>query len=72
MLMTSIDMLKKSHRQNLAALSFDAKIAILIQMQKIAREMALSSGRPFKGVVWCEENVSQPFQADRKPVVLKE
>jgi hypothetical protein len=50
-----IEIVKKHHRENLAALPFDLKITILINMQKIAREMALASGRPFKGTVWCEK-----------------
>lgn len=49
-----LETIKQHHRKNLAALPFDLKIAMLINMQKIAREMAVSSGRPFKGTVWCE------------------
>jgi hypothetical protein len=46
--------LKAQHRRDLAKLSFDEKIAVLIRMQKIAREMALAAGRKFNGVVWGE------------------
>ena len=48
--------LKEQHRCDLAKLSFDKKIAVLIRMQKIAREMALAAGRKFNGVVWGERN----------------
>ncbi len=54
----NIDAFKQHHRKNLAALPFDLKIAMLINMQKIAREMALAAGRPFKGTVWCEQQDS--------------
>jgi hypothetical protein len=50
-----IETIKQHHRKNLAVLPFDLKIAMLINMQKIAKEMALSAGRPFKGTVWCEK-----------------
>ncbi|GAK58083.1 hypothetical protein U27_05056 [Candidatus Vecturithrix granuli] len=56
----NIEVIKKHHRKNLAALPFDLKIAMLINMQKIAREMALAAGRPFKGTVWCEQPHRQP------------
>jgi hypothetical protein len=56
--------LKKQHRRNLAKLPFEIKIAMLINMQKIAQEMALSSGRKFKGTVWCEENLPEIIQDD--------
>ncbi|MCI0696057.1 hypothetical protein L0337_29160 [candidate division KSB1 bacterium] len=46
--------LKEQHRRDLAKLSFDEKIAALIRMQKMAREMALAAGRKFNGVVWGE------------------
>ena len=46
--------LKEQHRRDLAKLSFDEKVAVLIRMQKIAREMALAAGRNFSGVVWGE------------------
>ena len=59
-----IEVVKKHHRKNLAVLPFDLKIAMLINMQKIAREMALSSGRPFKGTVWCEKQRSHPQKKD--------
>jgi hypothetical protein len=71
-MLTSIETLKKHHRQNLAMLPFDAKIAILIRMQKIAREMAVSSGRTFKGVVWCEENISQSPQSETPTIAPDE
>lgn len=45
---------KEQHRRELAKLSFDEKIAVLIRMQKIAREMAQAAGRKFNGVVWSE------------------
>ncbi len=54
-----IETIKKQHRRNLAGLPFELKIAMLINMQKIAREMALSSGRTFKGTVWCEKKENQ-------------
>lgn len=59
---------KQHHRKNLAALPFDLKIAMLINMQKIAREMALAAGRPFKGTVWCEQPCAHaPTSNTRKP-----
>ena len=55
--------LKEQHRRDLAKLSFDEKIAILIRMQKIAREMALAAGRKFNGVVWGErESEAKAFR----------
>jgi hypothetical protein len=55
--------LKEQHRRDLAKLSFDEKIAVLIRMQKIAREMALPAGRKFNGVVWGERGrEEQPFR----------
>lgn len=62
----SIEVIKKHHRKNLAALPFDLKIAMLINMQKIAREMALATGRPFKGTVWCENQRVQPTENETK------
>jgi hypothetical protein len=61
--------LKAQHRRDLAKLSFDEKIAVLIRMQKIAREMALASGRKFNGVIWGEhESEAKAFhQATTKP-----
>ncbi len=50
-----IENVKKQHRRNLAKLSFEIKIAMLIRMQKIAQEMALSAGRKFTGTIWCEK-----------------
>jgi hypothetical protein len=55
-MLDNIEKQKRRRRGNLASLPFDVKIAMLIQMQKIAREMAQSAGRAFKGVVWCEED----------------
>jgi hypothetical protein len=52
--MYDIARLKEQHRRDLAKLSFDEKIAVLIRMQKMAREMALAAGRKFNGVVWGE------------------
>ncbi len=46
--------LKEQHRRDLAKLSFDEKIAVLIRMQKMAKEMALAAGRVFNGIVWGE------------------
>jgi hypothetical protein len=53
--MYDVARLKEQHRRDLARLSFDEKIAVLIRMQKIAREMALASGRKFNGVIWGEQ-----------------
>lgn len=39
-------------RRRLAEMPFEEKIAALVRMQKIARDMAQSAGRPFRGVVW--------------------
>ena len=43
---------KRQDRRRLAALSFEKKIAVLLNMQKMARELALASGRKIKGCVW--------------------
>ena len=43
---------KKKVRQDLAARPFEEKVAILIRLQKMAREMAEASGRKFTGAVW--------------------
>jgi len=43
---------KKQQRRELARLSVDGKIAVLICMQKIAREMARAADRKFNGLVW--------------------
>jgi len=43
---------KKEMRKRLAREPFANKIAILIRMQRMARAMAQSSGRPFHGCVW--------------------
>jgi hypothetical protein len=58
--------LKEQHRRDLAKLSFDEKIAALIQMQKMAREMALAVGRKFNGVVWGESKAKAFRQATAK------
>jgi hypothetical protein len=55
-MLDNIEKQKRRRRRSLASLPFDVKIAMLIHMQKIAREMAQSAGREFKGVVWCEES----------------
>lgn len=61
-MLNDIETMKKQHRRNLAKLPFEIKIAMLITMQKMAREMALSSGRTFKGTVWCDEKVPEITQ----------
>lgn len=43
---------KRKARQQLARLPFDEKLAALVRMQLLAREMAEARGRPFKGTVW--------------------
>lgn len=54
--------LKEQHRRDLVKLSFDEKIAVLIRMQKIAREVARAASREFNGVVWGErENDEKVF-----------
>ncbi len=53
--------LKEQHRRDLAKLSFDEKIEVLIRMQKIAREMALAAGREFRGAVWGERESVKIF-----------
>ena len=53
--------LKEQHRRDLAKLSCDEKIVVLIRMQKIAREMALAAGRKFHGVVWGEHQRVETF-----------
>ncbi len=61
--MYDIARLKEQHRRDLAKLSFDEKIAVLIRMQKMAREMALAAGRKFNGVVWGErESEAKAFR----------
>lgn len=52
--------IKAQHRQELARLPFEMKIAILIRMQKMAREMATAAGREFTGVVWREDPMIAP------------
>ena len=43
---------KKLMRRELAAKSFDEKLAILIRLQRMACEMAEASGRKFNGTIW--------------------
>jgi hypothetical protein len=62
----NIEKSKKEHRRNLAKLPFEIKIAMLIHMQKIAEEMALSSGKKFKGTVWCDERTPLVFRDDNQ------
>lgn len=64
MTLTDIHAAKQQHRARLAQLPFEAKIAILINMQRMAREMAQAAGRPFQGVVWGESAYTQPRMAD--------
>lgn len=64
-MLNDIETIKKQHRRNLAKLPFEIKIAMLITMQKMAREMALSSGRTFQGTVWCEEKVPEIPQSGK-------
>jgi len=61
-MLDNIEEQKRRRRKNLASLPFDVKIAMLIHMQTIAREMAQSAGREFKGVVWCEEDSPRSCQ----------
>lgn len=48
---------KKTMRKQLAREPFENKIAILMRMQRMARSMAQSSGRPFHGCVWNEHRL---------------
>ena len=50
---------KKEMRRRLARAPFANKIAVLIRMQRMARAMAQSSGRPFRGCVWDERYPSR-------------
>lgn len=68
MLLTDIDTAKRQQRRRLAQLPFETKIAILIKMQRLAREMALTAGRPFQGIVWGEEQPDQRRNADQRDV----
>ena len=43
---------KAKQRTDLAAAPFEVKLAALIRMQTMAREMAQAVGRPFTGIVW--------------------
>lgn len=45
---------KARYRSHLANAPLSEKLEALIQMQRIARSMALAAGRPFEGVVWGE------------------
>ena len=45
---------KAEMRKRLAREPFVNKISILIRMQRMARAMAQSSGRTFRGCVWDE------------------
>ena len=49
---------KRKARRQLARLPFEEKIAALVRMQFMARELADAGGRPFNGFVW---------ELDRKP-----
>ena len=64
-MLNDIEAVKKQHRRNLAKLPFEIKIAMLINMQKMAREMALSSGRKFKGTVWCDKKTTESIQENK-------
>jgi len=46
---------KAAMRKQLAREPFAKKISILIRMQRMARAMAQSSGRPFRGSIWGEQ-----------------
>ena len=52
---------KKIMRRELAAKSFDEKLAILIRLQRMACEMAEASGRKFKGTIWGDSSLSHGF-----------
>ena len=45
---------KKEMRKRLAVAPFADKIVVLIRMQRMARELAKSSARAFRGCVWGE------------------
>jgi hypothetical protein len=64
-MLNDIETVKRQHRRNLAKLPFEIKIAMLINMQKMAREMALSSGRTFKGTVWCDKKATESIQENK-------
>lgn len=52
MKVNSVGVQKKAIRSDLARKPFEEKVAILIRLQTMAREMAQASGRAFTGVVW--------------------
>ena len=43
---------KSARRVGLTKLSYEEKVAIVVRLQRAAREMARAAGRPFKGCVW--------------------
>jgi hypothetical protein len=43
---------KAQARRDWRSAPFSEKMAALIRMQQMAKEMAHASGRPFNGVVW--------------------
>lgn len=43
---------KRQARRDWQNAPFDEKIAALVRMQEMAREMARASGRRFNGIVW--------------------
>jgi len=51
---------KSQARTHLAGASVEAKLAALVRMQKMAREMARAAHRPFSGVVWEHAASSDP------------
>lgn len=59
--------LKGRHRRDLAKLPFEEKIAVLIRMQKMAREMALAAGREFNGIVWGERERERDGEFSHEP-----
>jgi len=58
---------KNRARQQLAAMPFAAKLAALVNLQRIARDMTLASGRPFRGIVWGtrQQKLSRRYAARR-------
>jgi len=51
---------KSDARRDWQDASMEEKIQALIQMQRLARNMAEAANRPFKGVVWGESVDSGP------------
>lgn len=43
---------KRKARQQLARLPFEEKIAALVHMQRMAKEIAEAAGKPFNGFIW--------------------